>query len=77
MRMRIKRDIRKEAALFAGESTSQYSRWRGVPSGSLNPDPISDQNMTFSLRFYALVVPFRFQTKTAQKAYSLERYIAI
>ena len=30
---------------------------RGVPSGSLNPDPISDQNMPFSKT--------RFQTITA------------
>ena len=31
----------------------------GVPSGSLNPDPISDKNMPFSIRLYAPVVPLK------------------
>ena len=31
----------------------------GVPPGSLKPDPISDQNMPFSVRLYALVVPLK------------------
>ena len=30
-----------------------------VPSCSLNPDLISDQNMPFSIRLYALVVPLK------------------
>ena len=32
-----------------------------MPPGSINPDPISDQNMPFSIRFYALyfVVPLK------------------
>ena len=30
-----------------------------VPPGSLNPDPISHQNMPFFIRLYALVVPLK------------------
>ena len=30
-----------------------------VPPGSLNPDPISDQNMSFFIRLHALIVPLR------------------
>ena len=30
-----------------------------VPDGSLYPDSISDQNMSFSIRLYALVVPLK------------------
>ena len=31
----------------------------GVPLVFLNPDPISDQNMPFSIHLYALVVPLK------------------
>ena len=31
----------------------------GVPPGSLNPDPMSDQNMQFFIRLYTLVVPLK------------------
>ena len=55
--MRMKRDIGK------GSSVSGRGVLRilggSVPSGSLNPDPISDQNMPFSIRLYALVVPLK------------------
>ena len=37
-----------------GEYSSEFLG--GVPSGSLNPDPISDQNMPFSIRLYVLAV---------------------
>ena len=30
-----------------------------VSTGSLNPEPISDQNMLFSIRLFALVVPLK------------------
>ena len=30
-----------------------------APRGSLNPDPISDQNMSSYIRLYALVVPVK------------------
>ena len=56
-RMPIKRNIGKGQLCTQGEGG-------GVPleilGGSLlNPDPISDQNMLFSIRLYALVVPLK------------------
>ena len=47
-----------------------------VPPGSTNPDPISDQNMSFSkpvFRPHAVTYKFhaRFQTKKSQKPYPL------
>ena len=57
--MRMKRDIGKEQLCTLGEGdTLRNSRW-GVPPGSLNPDPISDQNMPFSILLLALVVPLK------------------
>ena len=90
-RMRIKRDIGKGQLCSRGGG-GVLLRILGVcaPSVSLNPNPISDQNMPFSVRYYALVVPLKirfqtimvniyicFQTKTAQKAYSSMRHIPI
>ena len=48
----------------------------GVPPGSPNPDPISDQNMSFSkpvFRPHAVTskIHARFQTKKSQKPYPL------
>ena len=47
------------AALFAGQGVLLRILGGGVPSGSLNPDPNSDQNMPFSIRLYALAVPLK------------------
>ena len=56
--MRIKRDIRK-GQLCTRVGVLFGILVGGVPPGSLNPDPISDQNMPFSIRLYALVVPLK------------------
>ena len=56
--MRIKRDIGKEQFCTRG-GVLLGILGEGVPPGSLNPDPISDQNMPFSIRLYALAVPLK------------------
>ena len=73
MRMRIKRDIGKgqlctRRGMWGGGSGGGGGGVWGVllrilggdvPHGYLYPDPISDQNMSFAIRFYALVVPLK------------------
>ena len=59
MRIRIKRDIEKGQLCTregGGRVNTPRILGRDVPSGSSNPDTISDQNMPFSIRLYALVV---------------------
>ena len=46
----------KGAALYAGREVLLGILSGCVLPGSLNPEPISDQNMPFSIRLYALVV---------------------
>ena len=47
-RMRIKRDIEKGSSVRQGGVLLEI-----LSGGSINPDPISDQNMPFSIRLYA------------------------
>ena len=56
--MRTKRDVRK-GQLCTRKGVLLGILGGGVSLGSLNPDPISDQNMPFSIRLYALVVPLK------------------
>ena len=61
-RMRIKRDIGKGQLCTRGGGGGVLLGILsgGVPPpGSLNPDPISDQNMPFSIRLYAFMVPLK------------------
>ena len=46
--MRIKRDIEKGSSVRQGGVLLEI-----LSGGSINPDPISDQNMPFSIRLYA------------------------
>ena len=56
--MRIKRDVGKGQFCTRGGGGRVLLKILGgdVPSGSLNPDPFSDQNGPFSIRLYALAV---------------------
>ena len=58
-RMRIKRDIGKWQLCTLLGGSPRNSRW-GCAAGSLNPDPISDQNMSFSMHLYVLIVSCSF-----------------
>ena len=62
--MRIKGDIGKGQLCTRGGGGGEGDvllRILGgdVPHGSLYPDPILDQNMSFAIRIYALVVPLK------------------
>ena len=65
-RMRSKQDIKKGSALYAdrGGWLGGGRAVLGIVGGCvtfrfLNLDAISDQNMPFFIRLYALVVPFK------------------
>ena len=87
--MRIKRDIgKRQLCTQGGGGVLLGVLDRDVPLGSSNRDPISDRYMPFSIRLYALenntrfqtimvTICIRFQTKTAQKAYSSESHIPV
>ena len=57
-RMRIKQDVGKGQLCTRGEVLGIFGG--GVPPGSVNPDPISDQNIMVKIYI-------RFQTRTVQK----------